>query len=284
MTKQVEMTSKFCPCLPAIFKFCMNYKVPTAPEPDQSYWINTTQGSLSFGGLIMVNALLMGVETEFPEPKAVWTTLEVIFIIIFTGEIFARVRAEKWWYPFDTWNILDCIVVGVGYASLAVQGMESTEEGGEGGNTNHLQITLMIRVFRLLRLIRIIKVIRFFPELALLVGGVVNSMKTLGWVFVLIMLVSWVWAIVFTKMLGQREAVIAIAYAGSCRDDFVYTRALDPALGLNCEIDLDPEFCYQRAEVACEIIGWFGSVPASIISLIMTGTLEAYIAYARAAM
>ena len=40
---------------------------------------------------------------------------------------------------------------------------------------------------------------------------------------------------------------------------------LDPARGLNCEADLDPEFCFQRAEVACEIIGWFGSVPQSIV-------------------
>ena len=133
------------------------------------------------------------------------------------------------------------------------------------------------------------------------------------------MLVSWVWAIVFTKMLGQRDEVVAIAYAGSCRDDFEYTRGspeciispmrstderqeliedafelhvqmclqrgryaasepfllgmmrpihlcrYNPDKGLDCAFDPDPELCAQRAEAACEILLWFGTVGASVV-------------------
>merc|ERR1719453_2179952 len=88
-----------------------------------------------------------------------------------------------------------------------------------GQTDQDFSLGTVLRVFRLMKLVRIIKLIRFFSALALLIQGVINSMKTLLWVLVFLALVTMIFSIIFTKLLGQKRSVIEMASIGDCADE-----------------------------------------------------------------
>lgn len=62
-----------------------------------------------------------------------------------------------------------------------------------------------LRVIRMLRLVRFVRMLRMFRELWLIVNGLVNSMKTLGWVGLLLVCFLYVCAIFLTTQVGQNH-------------------------------------------------------------------------------
>merc|ERR1719159_2208104 len=71
------------------------------------------------------------------------------------------------------------------------------------GDTDTLDVISAMRVARLLRLARIFRLLRFFKELWLLVAGVINSIRTLAWAWLLIVLIIYIFGILTTRTLGQ---------------------------------------------------------------------------------
>jgi len=68
----------------------------------------------------------------------------------------------------------------------------------------------LLTVLRTLRLVRLVRLVRMFPmfrELWLLVGGLVNSLKALGWVGIIVIIVLYVCSILVTTEIGQNDEV-----------------------------------------------------------------------------
>jgi Ca2+-binding EF-hand superfamily protein len=65
--------------------------------------------------------------------------------------------------------------------------------------------TTILRVFRVVRLARIIRLLRFFKELWLLVSGILAAAKFLCWVWLLLLIVIYVFAVFTTRMFGQQH-------------------------------------------------------------------------------
>jgi hypothetical protein len=231
--------------------------------------------SLGFGGVILLNAIFMAIETEYPRPKSVWIAIEIIFIVVFSAEILLRLQSERKYYFLDGWNWLDVLVVSFGILGTSMD-IQAEMYPDRVVASQDLSLGTILRVFRLMKLVRIIKLIRFFSELALLIQGVINSMKTLMWVLVFLALVTGIFSIIFTKLLGQKKSVIQMAHNGACVEDYFRTRNLP---------DNQQEFYDESHSVAaCQLLEWFGTVALSALSLFMSATLEAWPAMCRLSM
>ena len=50
-------------------------------EPKPNHWINSSQGQLFFAGLIVLNGILMGIETDTREYE-IWVHIELAFLVV----------------------------------------------------------------------------------------------------------------------------------------------------------------------------------------------------------
>merc|ERR1719191_2733181 len=69
-----------------------------------------------------------------------------------------------------------------------------------GGGLKQLSV---LRLLRLLRITRMGKLMRFFPELQIIVKGMVAAVRSVGCTAILLILVLYVWAILFTSEYHQ---------------------------------------------------------------------------------
>jgi voltage-gated sodium channel len=65
----------------------------------------------------------------------------------------------------------------------------------------------MLRTLRIVRLVKLVRMFSAFRELWLLVGGLVNSLKALGWVGIVVVIVLYVCSILTTTEIGQNDDV-----------------------------------------------------------------------------
>merc|ERR1719473_2555744 len=104
-----------------------------------------------------------------------------------------------------------------------------------------LRMLSALRVIRMFRLVRLIRLLKMFKELWLVVHGLLESLKTLGWVSLLLVLFLYICAIFTTMQIGQNHA------------------------------DFDD---YERASGGWDHKEFFGTVPRSMYTLFQVVTLE----------
>lgn len=165
---------------------------------EKSVWrspllVDSVQFNMLFGSVILVNAICIAIETDLNDQEDSSTRklldiLEIVFLAIFFIELVIRFfSAESLIYFLkEPWNIADLSLVVIG-----VFDMIST-------SLSLRQIT-MFRLFRLLKLYRLLRVIRFFKQLWLLVIGLFHAMRILSWVFLLITLLLYLFAVLLTQ-------------------------------------------------------------------------------------
>ena len=140
--------------------------------------------------VIIANAALVGLET-FPEvvarEGAVLTTANMVILAIFIFEIAVRLVAY-WPRPQAffrvSWNVFDFVIVAV--SLLPAVGTFAT-------------------VARLGRLLRVLRLISAFPELRLIVGTMLRSIRSIGSVLLLMSLVVYVYAILGVNLFGAGD-------------------------------------------------------------------------------
>lgn len=158
----------------------------------------------AIGGVITINALLLGVQTDVDaEGESFgWQVVEMIFTIIFVTELTLRFCSLRRKFFVDGWCIFDAGLILVSIADL-LMGLIAAD--GEGQSSLH--ILTVLRLLRLMRLVRVIRLIRLFRPLYLALNGLVSSIGTLGWVSALLLLVFYLFGIFTTRMIGQDPAM-----------------------------------------------------------------------------
>merc|ERR1719454_1936128 len=77
-------------------------------------WINTTRANTYIGGVILLNAIVLGLETDL-RPSGdrtwYWVILENFFAVVFFIEFLMRLHAERWAYFKSAWNLFDLSLV-----------------------------------------------------------------------------------------------------------------------------------------------------------------------------
>lgn len=159
-------------------------------------------------GVIGFNAILIGLEADLPH-FFLWFYIEHVLLCIFTFELFARIKRDKFMFFCQdyVWNYLDFIIVAGGIVdqwampAMALIQRLLGKESRKSGNLGHFMV--MLRMARLLRILRLVRLVKSIEPLYTLIDGIVKAMQGMGWVMVLTMTVLYVCAILGVKLIGH---------------------------------------------------------------------------------
>jgi len=188
------------------------WRGPTVQEGEARVpWVETDSAETFFGVLILLNAIVLGIDIEISlqnsgdsGPVLLW--IQVTFLVIFVVELLLRLLAAgPRNFLCSLAGIFDCAIILASvfeYVMMLIPGDSGSDGGGAGGP---LAAVSVMRVFRLLRIARIVRILHIFPELKKLVTGLAASLQAVFWVFCLLCVVMYVGALICAMELGHQE-------------------------------------------------------------------------------
>jgi len=174
--------------------------------------VASTYFELFFGGAIMTNALLIGVEVQWTSSQGLadaplaFRAINHTYAVTFLVELVARVCAHGQSFfcrpQKCLWNYLDIFIVTCSMWEVAVDVILLTQDGQMGGNPNmgNVRIIRIVRITRLVRITRISRLMRFVKALRTLVYSIICTLKSLVWAMLLIVILLYVFGILFTQV------------------------------------------------------------------------------------
>jgi len=158
------------------------------------------QTRLFFISMVCINAVLIGVQTDYPGGQAgdslfdTWVYLETAFVSVFIVEIGLKLFGFGYLFFADPWNVLDFVIISTSVAELV--GAYVGDGGGERSGLSAL---------RLLRVMRVIRLLSFLERLNLLVKAFLFALKDVVWVGILIILMLYIFAILACGFFGKSQ-------------------------------------------------------------------------------
>ena len=134
--------------------------------------------------LILINAVILGLETEFSAGSMVARLLSVadfIILIAFTIEIAIRLFVYRSSFFRSGWNLFDLAIVSLSWLP-AVQGLS---------------------VLRALRIMRVLRLISVVPQLRRVIGAIGHAIPGMASVIGVLGLVFYISAVLTTKLFGS---------------------------------------------------------------------------------
>lgn len=169
-------------------------------------WIDRPSVDIVVCSIVVVSAILMGIELDSTdkEPQTIsdrlaWYVIEVIFGFIFMLELAVRLKIHRFEYFKSAMNVFDAFMVALTIADTFILAPMQT-----GGGTRAIGV---LRIIRMVRLVRLIRLLPHFKELWLVVNGVAQSLKTLGWTSILLLVTLYFFAIFATMQIGQNDEI-----------------------------------------------------------------------------
>ena len=110
-------------------------------------------------------------------------------LFIFVIEIAVKMLAEgrkPWNYFKDGWNVFDFTIVAAAFMPFGVSS---------------------IAILRLLRLLRVLKLVKALPKLQMLVGALLKSIPSMGYVSILLMLLFYIYAVAGVFFFGDNDPI-----------------------------------------------------------------------------
>ncbi|TWA84826.1 voltage-gated sodium channel [Azospirillum brasilense] len=146
-------------------------------------WIDSERGQRTVFGLILLNAVVLGLDTSSTVSDAIGPllgTLDSLILIAFTVELALRIGHQGRSFFRDGWNLFDFAVVVI---TLAPVGPE-------------------IMVLRTLRVLRVFRLVTVMPRLRMIVHALVTSLPGLAMIILLQALLFYVAGVMATKLFG----------------------------------------------------------------------------------
>ncbi len=147
-------------------------------------WLSKPAVSNFIIGVILVNAVLLGMETSdtiMSRVGGVIHLLDNLCLAIFVIELAAKLFALGPRFFRSGWNIFDFVIVGIALVPAA-QGLS---------------------VLRALRILRVMRVISVAPSLRRVVEGFVTALPGMGSVFLLMGIIFYIGSVMATKLFGD---------------------------------------------------------------------------------
>lgn len=183
-------------------------------QESQEAWIHTMMAQMIFDSLIVLNGVVVGIETDHraqDDNGAGWLFIESLFLSLFLVEVCLRMHAEGEEWFFSPWNIFDAVLVAIGTVSVCV-----FVPMGSSVNMRFLTLLRLLRLVRLMRIFRLGRLIRHSRELMLLVAGIGGAFRAMVWGLCLLFALIYVCALLVTRLVGRR----------CCLDDSVFNDAV----------------------------------------------------------
>ena len=142
--------------------------------------------------VILAAGVLVGLETypQLNQRYGSWfRVLDRLIVGIFVVEIALKMGAQgrqPWRFFRDPWNVFDFIIVAV--CLLPFAGHSAA-------------------VLRLVRILRVLRLVTVLPRLQLLVGALLKSLPSMGYVGLLLFLMFYVYAVMGTFLFGANDPV-----------------------------------------------------------------------------
>lgn len=140
--------------------------------------------------VILAAGVLVGLETypQLQQRYGAWfKRLDQIILAIFVVEIALKLGAhgrQPWRFFQDPWNAFDFIIVAV--CLLPLDGH-------------------YLAVLRLVRILRVLRLVTALPRLQLLVGALLKSIPSMGYVGLLLFLLFYIYAVMGTFLFGAND-------------------------------------------------------------------------------
>lgn len=146
-----------------------------------AHWLDSTLVRNVIIGVILFNAVILGLETSAPVMQAVgplilW--LDTLCLAVFVGELALKLYAHGLRFFRSGWNIFDFVIVGIALVPA-----------GQG-----------LSVLRALRILRVLRVVSVAPRLRRVVEGFVTALPGMGSVFLLMAIIFYIGAVMATKL------------------------------------------------------------------------------------
>ncbi len=148
------------------------------------HFLQRTSVQRSLLALILLNAVLLGVETSAAVMQVagvVLGALDSVILTVFVVEIGLRIYVHRLAFFKDAWSLFDFIVVGI--ALVPASGP--------------------FAVLRALRVLRVLRVLTFVPSMRKIVGALVKSLNGMLSIAMVLGLVYYVAAVMVTKLFGK---------------------------------------------------------------------------------
>ena len=146
-------------------------------------WLETPLVQRSLIALILLNAVILGLETS-AELMAAWgpwlIAADRAILAVFVVEIALRLAVHRLAFFRDPWSVFDFAVVAI--ALVPASGP--------------------LAVLRALRVLRVLRLVTLVPSMKRVVGGLLSALPGLGSVSAIIGIIFYVSAVIATKLFG----------------------------------------------------------------------------------
>ncbi|CAJ1400977.1 unnamed protein product [Effrenium voratum] len=195
---------------------------------------------LFFAAVILLNAVFIGIDVQvlLQQPPGSWgealsQVVGKVFTVLFSCELIIRMAAQGKTYFTNSdwrWNWLDFVIVVTSWGewalSLYFELTVHTEGFERFTGMSGLRMLRIIRITRLVKIARLARVLRFIMALRTLTQSILYTLKSLIWAMVLLMLIVYTFAVLFTQVVNDymndpdssmtdRERVAGEEYFGS---------------------------------------------------------------------
>lgn len=153
--------------------------------------------------LVFLSVIFLAVQTEYmartftSEPPFIFRCVEIGFSAIFSVEIMLRlcIYGKAFWTDRNKyWNIFDLSLVSIQVTDLTI----SLFNRGKS-----LAFAPFLRCLRIARMVRVARFLRLVPQLRTLLVQIFHSFLPLIWVFILVFLVTGVFAVILTQVVTE---------------------------------------------------------------------------------
>jgi voltage-gated sodium channel len=148
-------------------------------------WIEQPRIQNSIIFLIVVNAVVMGLETDSAvmlQWGALLTRIDIAILVVFVVEITLRIVSHGWQFFRDPWSVFDFVVVAIALIP------------GSGP----------FAVLRALRVLRVLRLLTMVPSMRRVVGGLLEAIPGLVSVIAIIGIIFYVASVIATQLFGER--------------------------------------------------------------------------------
>ncbi len=156
-------------------------RAPAGLRQRMDRWLESAPVHNSLIALILVNAVILGLETS-PQLMAVWgswlSAADRAILAVFVVEIALRLYVNRLAYFRDPWNVFDFTVVAI--ALVPASGP--------------------LAVLRALRILRVLRLITLVPSMKRVVSGLLSALPGLTSVMGIICIIFYVAAVIATKL------------------------------------------------------------------------------------
>ncbi|MBW2260929.1 MAG: ion transporter [Deltaproteobacteria bacterium] len=115
--------------------------------------------------------------------------LDSLILWIFVAEVLIKMAAHgkrPWRYFLDPWNVFDFIIVAACFLPIGSQ---------------------YAMVLRLARLLRVLKLVRALPKLQVLVGALLKSIPSIGYISILLFMLFYLYAVTGTFLFSENDPI-----------------------------------------------------------------------------